>query len=175
MATQDPHESLARLLAEHHRRIFGFIRTLVPNRVDADDLFQETCVVIWKEFTNFRSGSDFAPWALGIAFNRVRTFRHQVRRSRLTFSEGLMEKLAEEERARAPEQSARSRALESCLGRLSPKDHELITRYYASQAAVPELATLLDRPINTIYKALQRIRRALHECIQRSTAAESAP
>lgn len=169
------HEEFARLLALNHRRLFGFIRTLVPHRVDADDLFQETCVVLWREFPNFRPGSDFTPWALAIAFNRVRTHRHALRRQKVRFADALLEKLAEEEARQAPAQPARGAALERCLGKLPVQDHDLVTRYYESGVPVPELAELLRRPANTVYKALQRIRRALLACIERTVSAEGAP
>lgn len=171
MDTSPSHEAFARLLAENHRRLFGFIRTLVPRRADADDLFQETCVVLWKEFPTFRAGSDFTPWALAIAFNRVRTYRHRVRRQRLLFADAVLEKLAEEEARQAPAQPARSAALEECMAKLHRQDQDLVTRYYESGAPVPELAALLRRPANTVYKALQRVRRALLDCIARAEAA----
>jgi RNA polymerase sigma-70 factor (ECF subfamily) len=45
----DETESRKRLMAlvtRHQRQIFAYIYTLVPDRPDAEDLLQETCVVI---------------------------------------------------------------------------------------------------------------------------------
>ena len=46
----DDGAQLMRLMSEHQRRIFGYIYTLVPDRHDAQDILQETSVVICKKF-----------------------------------------------------------------------------------------------------------------------------
>jgi RNA polymerase sigma-70 factor (ECF subfamily) len=112
------------------------------------------------------------PWALAIAFNQVRTHRHRRRQARLFFGEGLLEKLAAESQGMLDELEARSELLEQCCGKLHPRDRELIEVYYAGDSTVGALAEALGRPANTLYKALQRIRRTLRECIERRLAAE---
>lgn len=166
-------EEFARLFAENRNRLFRYIRALVPHRTDAEDVFQDAAVVLWREFPSFRRGADFLPWALAIAFNQVRSHRHRRRQTRLFFSEALLETLAAEGAAMAGELDARGELLQECCGRLGRRDRELVTRYYRSESTVGALARELRRPENTIYKALQRIRRALRECVERRLAAES--
>ena len=60
----------------------------------AEDVFGETSVVLWREFAKFRPAADFAPWALAIAFNQVRKWRHQRERDRLVFSDALIAAVA---------------------------------------------------------------------------------
>ncbi len=165
-------EEFARLFAAHRNRIFRYVRALVPHRTDAEDVFQETSVVLWKEFPCFRPGADFMPWALAIAFNQVRSHRHRRRRARLFFGEGLLEKLAAESRDLLEELDARADLLPACFEKLAPRDRELVASYYAGESTVGKLAGELGRPANTIYKALQRIRRTLRECVERRLAAE---
>lgn len=163
-------EQFALLFARNHRRIFRFIRTLVAHRADAEDVFQETCVVLWREVEEFRPGTGFAPWALAIAFNQVRSYRHRMRRNRLLFDEALLAELAAEEGRLEGELDDRRDALERCLAKLAPRDAELISTYYESNATAKAVAERLSRPVNTVYKALQRIRRGLYECIERRLA-----
>ena len=44
---------LMSLMTRHQRQIFGYIFALVPNRYDAEDLLQETSLVICEKFEEF--------------------------------------------------------------------------------------------------------------------------
>jgi RNA polymerase sigma-70 factor (ECF subfamily) len=47
------------LFAQSSRRIYAYIRTLVPNQADAEDVFQETSKVLWEKFADYEIGTDF--------------------------------------------------------------------------------------------------------------------
>ncbi len=55
-----------------HRRIYAFILTLLPNRSEADEVMQETSLVLWRQFDQFDPQRDFVRWACGVALNQVR-------------------------------------------------------------------------------------------------------
>ena len=44
---------------------------------DADDLLQETSLVLWEKFGQFRSGTDFYAWACKIAYFSVCNYRRR--------------------------------------------------------------------------------------------------
>src|SRR5437667_11409220 len=86
----DPHKShdetegrkrLMVLMTRHQRQIFSYIYVLVPNRPDAEDLLQETSLVICEKFHEFREGTDFVAWACQIAYWRVRYSRQKFARA----------------------------------------------------------------------------------------------
>jgi RNA polymerase sigma-70 factor (ECF subfamily) len=68
---------LVGLLSRHQRKIFAYLYTLVPNRADADDLLQETCLTIYEKFDEFEDGTDFVAWANRIAWWKVRQSRQK--------------------------------------------------------------------------------------------------
>ena len=88
-------EEFARLFARNARRIYGFIMTLVFNHHDAEEVFQNTNVVLWNKFADFQPGSNFFAWASRIAYYEVLSLMKQQRRSR-TFSDVALELLANE-------------------------------------------------------------------------------
>ncbi len=159
------YEHFVRLFAEHHRRIFAYIQSLLPNRSYADDVFQETSVILWREFPNFRKDGDFVRWACAIAFNQVRKLRRQLRSDRHIFSDGLLEKIAQEHQPSATDRDDRYEALAHCLKKLRDIDCLLIQRCYSGSSTFKEVAAELGRPVNTVYKAINRIRRSLFDCI----------
>ena len=55
----DSRKRLMALMTRHQRQIFAYIYTLVPRRHDAEDLLQETSLVICEKFSEFETGTDF--------------------------------------------------------------------------------------------------------------------
>jgi RNA polymerase sigma-70 factor (ECF subfamily) len=166
-------EEFALRFAQSHRRIFGYVRALVPCRADAEEVFQETCVVLWREFPSFRPEADFLPWALAIAFNQVRSYRHRCRRTPALFSDDFLESLEAEQRQMQEEADLRADALGGCLEKLPLPERELLSLYYRQDATAQQVADTTGRPVNTVYKALARIRRTLLQCVERQLARDS--
>ena len=54
------HAEFLRLYTKYQHRILSYIFVLVPNRTDAEDLLQDTAVLLWAKFDEFESGTDFA-------------------------------------------------------------------------------------------------------------------
>ena len=57
-------------------------------------------------------------------------------------------------------------------GKAPPPDRHLIQDRYARKITSQALAAELGRPANTVYKAIQRIRRVLRECIEKAVSRE---
>lgn len=155
------------LLTRHERMIYGYVLSLVPNLADADEIVQETCLRLWDEFDKFVPGSSFAAWALTVAHYEVLTWRKKVQRSKLVFDDALVELIGQErgtvERAAGPRQEA----LADCLEELSESSRRLIAECYGAGRKIKEVAAKLQKTEASVYKALERIRSALHQCIER--------
>jgi len=163
-------KQLVMLLTRHQRRILGYIHTLVPNLHDADDILQETCQVICEKFDDFTPGTDFMAWACEIARWRVRAARTAFARSKIFYSDTVNELLAQTMMEMRAEMDGRGEALEECLKKLPERDRELISARYSRGASVDEAAQVNGRSVEAAYKALGRIRRVLHECVNRRAA-----
>src|SRR5829696_4358620 len=85
---------LVALMTRHQRQIFAYIYTLVPDRHDADDLLQETSVVVCEKFDEFAPGTDFVAWACQIAWWRIRYSRQKYARSKVIFDDEVLESVA---------------------------------------------------------------------------------
>src|SRR5918997_3057329 len=87
-------KQLMALMTRHHRQIFSYIYVLVPNRSDAEDLLQETSLVICEKFNDFTLGTDFVAWACQIAYWRVRYSRQKYARSKIVFDQDIVDVVA---------------------------------------------------------------------------------
>ena len=57
--------------------------------------------------------------------------------------------------------------LRDCLSRLPEEQRRLVRGYYFDEESIEALAGRFGRGAEAIYKSLQRIRQALHQCIER--------
>ena len=89
------HEQFARAFVQYQDRVYGYIATMLPNRHDAEDVFQQTSLILWQKWEQFDPERDFLSWACGIARNEVRNFLRRHGRARVVLSERLMDELAE--------------------------------------------------------------------------------
>jgi RNA polymerase sigma-70 factor (ECF subfamily) len=174
-SSADRQKELVSLITRHQRRVFSYIYALVPNRHAAEDLLQETNLVICEKFAEFRPGTDFVAWACQIAYWRIRNARQKFARSKVTFNQDVLDAVSATAASMAGEVDARHEALEYCLGRLHPRDREMMLTRYEPGCGVAEAARRSGRSMQAAYKALARIRKLLFDCVTARLAAEGPP
>lgn len=162
-------EQFVQLLARHRSELYRFIFTLVPDKVESDDILQQTSVVLWRKFADFDPQTDFVRWATRVAHFEVRDFRKRQARDRHRFfSDDLIELIAATRAEEDPSFAERRQALAQCIDRLSAQDRRILDGRYAPGSTIQGLSQQLDQPANTLYKSLNRIRRTLTTCVERT-------
>ena len=168
-----PSDEFVELFSRSQRKVYLFILSQIPNPVDAEEIQQETNLVIWKKYDRFQPGTNFGAWACQIARYEVLKFRDRKHRDKLHFSDDFVSMVAEEAEKHGELLERRRTALLECIRGLRPKDRELIQERYAPGESGKGLAEKLGRPANSVYQSLGRIRRTLFECVNRRLAPES--
>ena len=161
------------LFTRHQRRLYLLILAQVPRPADAEEILQETNLVIWRKAAKFQPGTNFFAWAAQIAGYEVLKYRERKHRERRYFTDAFIERIAEEAQTGADALEERRKALAVCLGKLRPEDRELVQKRYAPGKNGKSVAETLGRPVNSVYQSLGRIRRVLLECINRQLAAQA--
>ncbi len=172
--TLDRQKQLMLLMTQHQRRIFSYIYTLVPDRHDAEDILQETSLVICEKFDQFKPGTDFAAWGCQIAYWEVRRARQKYARAKVVFNQEVVDAVAQTAATMIEEVSARHEALARCLQKLPARDRELVLTRYEPGCGVEQAAQRSGRSLEAAYKALGRIRKLLLDCVSHQLAAEGA-
>jgi RNA polymerase sigma-70 factor, ECF subfamily len=173
-AMAGPGEDFIRLFTQAQRALYLYIMPLVSSSADADEILQETNVVIWSKWSQFTPGTNFVAWGRAIA--RLEVFRYRRRRdSRLQLlGDDVVELIAEQSAHQISDADQRRDALAECVNRLRERDRELIQRRYNSNVSGDEVAEQLGRPANSVYQSLGRIRRVLMECVRRRLSSAGA-
>lgn len=171
----DAPAEFVRLFAQHQRRVHAYIGTLLPNRADADDVMQETSMVLWRKWDEFDRSRDFLRWACGVAFYEVLKHRRLRGADKLYFSDELVRQLSVEVMAQSDLHEQRREALADCMKKLDHKDFQLIHYRYSTGVTARQTAADLRRPESTVYKALARIRDSLLRCVEHKIAQQGHP
>jgi RNA polymerase sigma-70 factor (ECF subfamily) len=168
MSAPDRVDEFVRLLAQNQRRLYVYVHTLVPNHADAEEVLQNTNLVLWREFGSFEPGTNFAAWSCRVALNQVLAWRRKRQRDRLQFSDTALAAVAAEADDRADELDDRDHALAGCIDKL-PADHrEMLRLRYGESGSIEAVAERMRRTVDATYRALSRIRHTLHECVTRT-------
>lgn len=164
--SDDPSTEFVTLLARHDRELTLYVYALVSRQADADDILQQTKLIMWKNFADFELGTHFVAWSRKIAFHQILSYRRKTKRDPLPLSEELMEKLSDRVAELTDHQQLRREALESCLHRL-PGDHRrLILLRYQEELEIDTIAEKLSTTSGAVYRALSRLRFGLVECVR---------
>lgn len=166
MDGQQKTKSFFKLFIENENKIYTFILMLVPNKADANDIFQETSMVMWDKFGEFEEESNFAAWGRKIAYNKILNFRVTSKRSRVCFNARLMDVIYSKTADVLDEIDPRLTALRRCMKRLNENDRKLIKMHYEDSISIKKIAQTLDRSVHGLYKVMSRIYNQLSKCVK---------
>lgn len=169
---EDPAAAQQRFLSlflRSEREIFRYVAALVPNVADAEDIVQQTALVLWEKFEAYDPDLPFTPWACRFALNKTRQWLERRQRWQILLEGGLAEELAQRREELQPELDLRLGHLDKCLRKLPAEQLSLVEGYYYGRENIETLAANGGRTVAATYKLLQRVRQALQACIQKAT------
>jgi RNA polymerase sigma-70 factor (ECF subfamily) len=168
MIEEDHREVFARIFAQNYRWMCAYLMTMLGNAADVEEVFQEVCVVLWREYPKFDPTTNFKKWASVIARHKVMRFRTLNHRRAKQVPDEVLELIADEALEQSSVFEERREALHACLQKLPKSDRALVATCYAdSNRSFRNVAQQLGISCHTVYKALQRARKALRECVER--------
>lgn len=155
------------LLTSYQRDIYLFVRSLVIDPDEAQEIVQDTNLVLWEKRTEFEEVKDLRAWIFQIA--RYKVLEHQAKRKRkcLNFSDALIDQLA----LRAPQSAVVDNEmvheLRRCIAQLPANDRKILIQRYSTLISCENIAKVTGRPIRWVYNSLNRIRQNLQDCVIR--------
>ena len=160
-------DEFANLLRQSSAQILAYLHALLLDWNDAEDVFQESCLVLWDKFEEFERGTNFLGWAIPDCAAQGDAPSTQP---------GAADAAALETRtARVPDDGRLQRdtaavneglaALARCMDRLADADRRLVERCYGEREPVPQVAAELGRLPESVYNSLRRIRTLLLSCM----------
>ncbi|MCX6875847.1 MAG: sigma-70 family RNA polymerase sigma factor [Verrucomicrobia bacterium] len=159
------------LITRHQAAIYAYILTLHPDRVAAQDILQETNLVICRKLAEFAPGSNFKAWAFRIAYWQTMAQLKRVQRAGMVALEPeVLELVALEAEEQLVDFEDRHLALKVCLQKLPAGDASILLAHYQSGESLATISGRLGRSRDALKQVLLRIRRVLRTCIERQLA-----
>jgi len=162
----DHQENLVAQITRHQAVLHAYILGLVPNQTKADDVLQETNLVLWRKASDYDPSRPFMPWACRIAWFQVKAARRDAARDRHVFDSELLDLLAAEDDSDVEATTALDHALRDCLDRLPSEKREMILHRYQADSSVNAMAATRNLSPGAISAQLHRIRQMLESCIE---------
>lgn len=174
-AAVDPRTpQFVKLLAAAQTRLYAYIMSMVGHPDAAEDILQETYLVLWQKMDEALAAENFNAWAYAVARFQVLAHQRDRGRDRHVFDEDLLNVLAEESVPITDRISDDRVALEQCLRKLTAPMRDLITQRYEHNRATADIAEDLGKSVPAVTKALYRTRMTLLACIEK-TKTEGGP
>jgi RNA polymerase sigma-70 factor, ECF subfamily len=163
-ARQDEFERIA---MPHTRNLLRVARRLCSHPEAAEDLVQETMLLAWRGFHQFRAGSNERAWLFRILFN---AFHAQRRKRNADLSSVPFESLE----ARSNPQSQAALEIAEALNDLALEQRTVLLLGVVEGFTCQEMAGILGVPIGTVMSRFSRARQALRVRLEPTCTAKAA-
>jgi RNA polymerase sigma-70 factor (ECF subfamily) len=164
------HEDLIRAFASIRTPTLGYLRTIVRDPHLAEDLFQETWVVVMSKIDSFDRIGDFGAWVRTIALNLARNALRKEKHLRPLPAPAVLDSIegayASRSMRELQDSSERLANLDQCLEKLDPRQRSLLDHRYRGGESLRDIATRAGRSPGAVQVALARVRQFLLRCIE---------
>jgi len=177
MNTRDPMlDDVVKKLTSCQPRLYAYIMALTLDSNKADDVLQQTNLVIWQKADEFKGCDNFEAKACKVAYFQVLANRRDTMRERrrLLFDERILDAVAHVASDRLNQMGDSYLAkLRDCMKKLTDQQREAIRCRYLSGNAVAAMADERGASADATSALLYRIRKKLLACIQQEIERES--
>lgn len=161
--------AFARLLQGHQRMVWHIIVRMVRNPADADELAQETFLLVHRKLPQFRFESALSTWIGQIAFSLAARF---LQRKRIPLQEASDEgddalaQIGDERDLAAGFADAELfQHVAAAMEQLPPIQRTLLTLFHLEEQTVEDAAGITGLPVGTVKSCLFRARARLRAAL----------
>jgi RNA polymerase sigma-70 factor (ECF subfamily) len=162
----DRAEEFAALWTAAQPTIAGFIRTLVPDYFQADEVLQRVAVTLVRKYDQYDPQRPFAAWAIGMAKFEVLYFRRERATDKHLFGDDIVEQIASRYEVLAEEVDPIREALRHCLEQLRGRSKQVIDLRYRRGLKSQAIAEEMALSSGAVRMLLCRVREMLRRCIE---------
>ena len=151
--------------------IRSFCFASVGDPEDAKDVFQKTCLVLWKKSGDWDPETSFLRWAITVARFEILAHVRAAARDRLVFDEETVLAMTGASERLIDGHTERIDALEECLKQVSTEKRDLLSDFYVFGYTAKEISQRRKKGVSATKVTLMRGRKLLAECIEKKLLA----
>ncbi len=151
------------LVTFYDNRVSNLIYSIVLNRQDTEDLYQEIFLKVWKKIRSFQFRSDFYSWLYKITVNTCYNFTKKRARVRTEDGDEILDNTIYPFEDNDPNKLEAVKALYSAIQNLSPRLRTITVMHYLEGTTISNISVILRIEEGTIKKYLFRAREILRK------------
>jgi RNA polymerase sigma-70 factor (ECF subfamily) len=167
-----PSKEFLDLFAAGQLRLYRYIVLLLGNQAEAEDVLQNTNLVLLRKCEQFEPGSNFTAWSTSIAHLEVLKHRSSRNRRETSLSDETIEMISADARRQSDMLELRNAALPGCIEKLASADRDLVADHYFHGLSWERIAATIGRSASSVRHSICRIRRELKRCIDATVGTE---
>jgi RNA polymerase sigma-70 factor (ECF subfamily) len=160
-------EQFAALWTATQPTITAFLRMLLPDYQQAEEVLQRVAVTLVRKYDEYDQSRSFAAWAVGVAKYEVLYFRRERATDRHLFGDDLVEQIADRYEQFVDDVNPLREALRYCIGQLRGRAKQVIELRYQRGLKSKAIAEEMAVSDGAVRMLLCRARDTLRRCIER--------
>jgi len=163
IAAGDGHRNFEAIYRAEISYVWRLVRHLgIPER-DVEDVVHDVFVTIYRQLHTYDPSRPVRPWIAGVAFRVASNHRRLARNRRELPAQTIVEQQSAADSSL--EQRQARRLVMEALSRLEPKRRGVFVLHEIYELSMPEVAEIVEAPLNTLYSRLRLARRDFAETI----------
>lgn len=134
------------LFQMYHLELRRFMARRIPEG-DVEDVLQETWLAAWTALPGYDRRSKFKTWLYALSLNKCRD-HHRTKKRTEPMPEDFLEGALDS--TDIQKQTENKQTAAAVLEAVSPTQREVLELYYFAELTLPEIATTLNRNLNTV-------------------------
>jgi RNA polymerase sigma factor (sigma-70 family) len=154
--------AFGRLIDRETRWVYGLANVVLGNQMEAEDAFQEACMLAWRDLPKLKDPSRWRAWFRRLATNAILEHgRRMGRRPRVSQIDPADEPASADPTRHVDDRDLLLRA----MGSLNVDERTLIVLRYGRDLTVADAAVVLGIPLGTakarLHRSIEKLRRQL--------------
>lgn len=157
------------LVDAHKDRLFAFIRRMIRNHHDAEEICQEAFLKAFASLDSYRSEFRFSTWLFTIGYRVCLNWMRRKRALTGDLDLGALAPSVDDAESLTLESEAVGRMKEliwSTVDSLSPPQRATVLLFYRHEESCQTISEILDLPVATVKSHLHRARAKLRTLLE---------
>ena len=156
------------LINKYRKQLFSYLLRMCEDRMQAEDLFQETLIRVWKGISNYKEQNKFSSWIFSIAHNvtmdNIRS--KKVREKGVHINENINAVTVDNPHSVYVANETKEIIMHG-INELPEKQKQVFLLRQHSNMSFKEIAAATNQPLNTVlghmHYAVSKLRKMLSE------------
>jgi RNA polymerase sigma-70 factor, ECF subfamily len=166
-------QQIVELIMHNRMRLISYARSIACDFHTAEDIYQKMCLKAIQSSEAFEDADHLLKWAWIVCRNEALKSLRNQKNSSVVLDEQIIETIQNAfETPSFMDDPETLNLLEECISKLSMPTKKLLEYRYKHNLSGPKLAASLNKNVKTVYVAISRAHRALHDCMSRQLKME---